>query len=59
MNQEIPILDFFCSPMSLPEGATADNLKFEADSDFEKEEAVDTGGGDWGVGAVKSMYIRR
>jgi ATP-dependent RNA helicase DDX3X len=44
-NQEIP--DFLQS--YVPEGATADNLKFEADSDFE-EEAVGTGGGGWGAG---------
>lgn len=51
-KQEVP--DFL--QQYIPEGATADNLKFEADSDFEDEAAdkgvdASTGGGDaWGAG---------
>ncbi|AEO65101.1 uncharacterized protein THITE_2043513 [Thermothielavioides terrestris NRRL 8126] len=44
-NQEVP--DFLQS--YIPEGASATNLKFEADSDFE-DEAAGTGGGDAGAG---------
>jgi len=43
-NQEIP--DFL--QRYVPEGVTADNLKFETDSDFEEEAA---GGGNKGDGA--------
>lgn len=41
-KQEVP--DFLQS--YIPEGATADNLKFEADSDFEEDEPADINGGD-------------
>lgn len=48
-NQEVP--DFLQS--YIPEGATATNLKFEADSDFEDNVDIgagaDTGGGGWGA----------
>ncbi|KAK4154854.1 P-loop containing nucleoside triphosphate hydrolase protein [Chaetomidium leptoderma] len=46
-NQEVP--DFLQS--YVPEGASATNLKFEADSDFEDEGAnAGTGGAAWGAG---------
>ncbi|KAL2128862.1 hypothetical protein VTI74DRAFT_8549 [Chaetomium olivicolor] len=56
-NQEIP--DFLQS--YVPEGATAGNLKFEADSDFEEDTAgtgAGTGGdgGGWGAGTDGAGY---
>lgn len=42
-GQEVP--DFLQSYM--PEGEALENLKFEADSDFDEGEA-EGGGGDWG-----------
>ncbi|KAL1860407.1 hypothetical protein VTK73DRAFT_7353 [Phialemonium thermophilum] len=44
-NQEIP--DFLKA--YVPEGITRENLKFEADSDFDESEAANNPGGGWGA----------